>query len=183
MDKRHITLFWAAGLGLLIAIIFTFVGRGSVNHWLIIESMLILIAGPMALLSLIVLLISRFFSPSLMRWLATFTQAIVLIILIQVLSLVSGKMVYIYDMRTAQKYCESLIPALEQYKTKHNIYPAELGMLEYEPTEPFPALLELGTFYNSSGDSFRFYLPDPASERSWYEYASKPRKWIQMKAQ
>lgn len=105
-------------------------------------------------------------------------MAVVVVIFTLGLSVLTGKIVHTYDIKAAQKYCESFVPALELYESKYNYYPSDLGKLKFEPTSKFPILLELGTFFSASGDSFRFYLPEPAANGSWYEYTSKNKKWV-----
>ena len=176
-EKRRITLVGSGLLGLFFALIFTWFGRGSALQSDIVMTLAIVIAGPLVILSLILTKLNRRWNSPAVHWLTTIILACALIILLQVLSLAGGKIVHAYDMKEAKKYCESLIPPLEDYNRKYHYYPGDLGFLEFESNRPFPRLLELGTFYKATEYYFRFYLTDPGAEHTWYEYSSIVKKW------
>ncbi len=177
MSKRKQTMLGAGLLGLAAAVIFTFTGRGSLQHTSVVLALIFGIAIPMVLLGLLALWLGRYYKAFLMGWVATLFFSIAIIVFVQLVTLLTGGLVYNHDVKAAQQYCESLIPVLDNFKSRHKYYPWELGLLDYDSTLPFPLLLHLGTFYQSKGNSFRFYFSDPSIMMGSYEYSNETRKW------
>lgn len=74
-------------------------------------------------------------------------------------SFYTGIIIKQMDIDNAKTYCESMIPALEEYKTEHGKYPDYLNEVEDEEQRPF-ALRRQTDMYRHTEDGFCFIFSD-----------------------
>ena len=178
MKKRTILLF-GTGAGIICAITFTFVLRGTYHHFFFSIGVGSLASGLFLVLGLLTMLIGRFWSPS--RWISTVSFALLTVALIQMISFPAGRTFFLEkDIKNAKEYCESHIPALEAHKQKFGSYPENLDYIIPEDNR-LPHLL--GAFghgpcgYISKGDTFHFGFVAPDRPAASYEYWSETQEW------
>jgi len=92
-------------------------------------------------------------------WVGTIAVSLSVSIFIQFISIPFGPMLASHDIEEAKKYCEYLVPRLNDHKLKTGSYPTDVN--EVIPWwKPRPRLLE-NRFYLSDGQDFEFDFPDP----------------------
>ena len=174
MKPKRLLIFYSFVFGLILATIFTFWGRGSFIHFLYVFIASVWIAVPLILLSLICYWLGFFWKPSVVSWVSTIFLGLAIIMLIQILSLIGGKILHEKDLRDAKKYCESLINSIELIKVKTGQYPSNIQSVL---PSSLPVLLRRENFYWSDGNSYSFDFSDPAEMMMSYGFSSKTKHW------
>ncbi|HUT54686.1 MAG TPA: hypothetical protein VM658_14945 [bacterium] len=174
MEKRTILLL-GAGAGIIGAIIFTFVLRGSFGHFLISICLGLEVAAIFLALGLIAMLVGMRWHRA--RWIATIAFALLSAVVIQMVSFPVGKFIVVKDVQHAKEFCESLVPSLDTYKKQHGNYPTDLDALISKDTK-LPWLLRPHKFYSSDGENFSFSFSDPESMFDLYGYSNEKREWV-----
>jgi len=117
-----------AGAALPVSMVAVFVGRGSVEHFVIAVVPALLGAPLLALWGIVIwFFASRNDDPVVkrrMRWMAAALVGIGHFFLLLAPSYPAGLLMNYRDIRGARFYCESLMPRLESYREANGVYPA-----------------------------------------------------------
>ena len=168
----------AVAIGLALAVVEVFLGRGSFIHFVLVIGVCIYIGGPLLLFSVIYFSLLRGRLGKELSKIATSALLGVVVVLLQLISLPLGGAVYRADVREAQELCESLVPLIDKYMEAHGSYPDSIDAF-IDKGKPLPRLLtRSGKFYLGGEDGFSFNFIDPAGLMSMYCYSSEGRKWF-----
>lgn len=90
-----------------------------------------------------------------------------------------GKVFLHRDILASQRYCESLVPALDSIYSETGQYPFSLED-DHRLKLPRPRLVGRSlVHYNSNGASFSFEISNPAEIFGGYIYSHSDRRWIE----
>ena len=85
--------------------------------------------------------------------------------------------VWVQDM-AAKRFCESLIPKLEQARAEHGHYPHEADP-GWWGGQHVPALIRIDRFYIANDTAFRFrFQNDLEFYDNVWEYESEAKRWL-----
>ena len=114
------------------------------------------------------------------------TIAVGCFVLLQPIGLFIGKTLYDNDVRQAKKFCESLVPTIENIRKQYGRYPQNLQKL-VKPDQKLPRLIasQSETYYWASPKVFGFSFNNP---RSWLNpdklcYSSDRKEWYNCPAE
>jgi hypothetical protein len=93
---------------------------------------------------------------------------------IQVVGFIGGIKLDDYRSRVAREWCESLAPALEDWRASHGEYPKELAQLGIE-LDP-PRYCQKGLIYLAREGGYFLYFPDEGLLSGW-AYSSERGDW------
>lgn len=142
-----------------------------------IWTMLRCIALPLSLLAIFFLWKAKKNSEEVFRNVGITLAVVAGILLLQYLVIPIGKQVSNYQIDKTQQYCESLIPAIEEYKQVNGKYPETLDDF-LSPEAEVPALLQKRSFYIKTGDTFNFAFIEPDSYLNiTYIYDGNTKTW------
>src|SRR5262245_38429059 len=145
---------------ILLNAVLVVIGRGSFAHVISVIMLIVYIAVPTTLVALVCLLAARRYQSPTARVIARIAFGLAFALFSTLASLPVGAVILDHDIDVAQRYCESLMPRLEEHKAKHGEYPREIGSITNLP-EP-PRLIRGESFYSTSGAEFRFSFVDPS---------------------
>lgn len=150
-------------------------GRGSFLVMFLVLCSSVYAGAPLFLLSVLVFLLAAFKKNSKLRSMAVQGITAALVILSTLLSIPLGNKVLAYDLRTAQSFCEELMPRLEEIRSRTGSYPKELAVLLKGKSLPW--LLD-SRFYQSDGASYRLLIYNPGIFLGGgLVYNSEEKKW------
>ena len=148
-------------------------GRGSFYHLLAVLGAAIYVGVP-ALIGFVCSRLVRERVP-LARRLAPVAGAVALVSASTLLSLVPGAAVARRDIAAARSYCESLIPAIDEYQRTHGAFPSNIVFVAKD--REVPRLLRGVTYYWSDGTEFTINFGDPRGMMNFIGYNSETRRW------
>jgi hypothetical protein len=93
-------------------------------------------------------------------------------------SVLVGQLVVSYDIARAKAYCETFIPAIEQYRRAHGTYPRDLRAIPQMAGSP-PRLAGQGCQYTAVESGFTFTLLDPRRLMAFISYRDSERAWVE----
>lgn len=168
----------AASFGLMLAITATLWARGSIGHFIVILIASVVIGLPVLAFGLFATGLRRVWD---LRWLMFIQRgafAVTIVLLIQIASLPAGAWVCAGDVREARRYCDQLIPLIEEQKRVTGRYPVFADELAMKIGPP-PHLLRGVPFYTQTHDNnFTLAVRDPGEWRSFgWVYYGDERAW------
>ncbi len=172
------TVAAAIAVGLFAAVVAAFVGRGSFQHFIIGLILAVYGAGGAMLAAVIAYLLYRKTGVASAKIATLAFGVLTIIAVLQLASLPLGGMLLTKDIEAAQAYYESLIPELEEFRSRAGRYPANFGELGAELPKA-PRLVRDDGSYNSDGETYQFSLVNPGSIMGFYYYDSATGLWIE----
>ena len=176
LNKKFTVFIYSGILGVIAILIISFLGRGGLLHYVGVMALEMYVGIPLAVLTIILFLAVWLKKSLALRKAAKAVLAIDLFILILLLSLPVGEVISRNDLSAAKNFCESLIPAIESYKTKTDHYPKQWSQIAQSNTS-LPALLKNSKFYQGQENTFSFYFGDPKSMMGFYYWSSEEKIW------
>jgi hypothetical protein len=148
-------------------------GRGSWGHGLLVLGIAIYIAAP-ALVGAMLAFCFRH------RWrfarrVALIAGAVAVVSASLPLSLIPSGAIANRDIAAAKEYCETVFPAIEQYRRMNGVYPRDLSVIQRSPQ--VPRLMRRFPWYWSDGSRFEIFLIDPRGLMSFISYDSQTGRW------
>lgn len=175
MKKYHHLLILF--LSLLMAVVLPLISRGTFAHGIIVIGIIIFISMPTLVMSIVLLVIALLKQNVKLKKIAQVTAMIFAVSSIQLISMPIGNYIARTDIAVAKKFCESLIPIIEQYYDKNGKYPENVEKI-VTSNMIIPNILNQYSYYSKDGLGYYFYIPDPADMIDGYIYESKNKKWV-----
>lgn len=154
-------------------------GRGSFIHWFAV----MVIATYVGVPALVIGACSYFLRNRFLfaQRLARVAALVAVVSASTLVSLIPGRELVKGDIAAAKKYCESLIPEIDEYQRAHGAYPLDISLIPQ--SGEVPRLLRgsqsRGEFcqYWSDGSEFSFNFGDPRGIMNFIGYNSHVRRW------
>jgi hypothetical protein len=166
-------LIIAGALALLLNVLLVIFGRGSFLHIVFVFGAVVYIAVP-GVVAGVVFWRVRQRGPT-VRVLAKLAFAVSAVAASTIISGLVGTAVLARDIANAKRYCESLIPKLEQYRSAHGIYPTDLSALRDRGVPP--RLLRDEDYYHSNGLGYSFSFGDPGGMMNGFARDQQSANW------
>lgn len=94
INRKFLLINITISLGFLISIILGFLGRGSFVHHIGVLALIFWIGIPVFILTILLAIISKFWHPTPLRWIATTAFCFALFILIQLVSIMISNLLH-----------------------------------------------------------------------------------------
>lgn len=173
--KKALALFVV--LCVFLNVLLTVFGRGGFGCFIIVASLCLYIGLPLLVASAIFYTVAKFKSSGKLKVVSNFCFYSALLLGSSVLSFFSGGVLLDYDISKAKRYCESLVPALDEYKDVNGNYPKSLTRVSDQ--KKVPRLLRRNSYYSSDGDSFEYFFMDPGGMMNGFGFSSNDRQWYE----
>ena len=168
-------LLIAGVTALVLNVLFTFIGRGSFIHLVMVLGLVLWIASPVLLLAAVTMVVATRMEKRLYAKAAYVVLLASLVMWSLSISILTGDVVRERDIARAKAYCESLIPALERHRGQRGSYPQTLEGISL--AKEHPRLLIGSAFYRSDGEAYCFDFGDPGRLMGYVAYDSTRREW------
>ncbi len=170
----YITLIFGVGLGGLLSILF---GRGNFEYKILITACVIIGVICIAIALFLSWLYRR--QPfTLTKYLYRGSGIIGLLLVSQIISIPIGNYLHEKDLREAQTFVESLIPALEDFEAQNGYYPEEIDAITLSSDMRLPYLLQnQESYFRGDEQGFNFCITDRSSLGSIYIFNSETGEW------
>ena len=166
-------VFFAVLASALVNAVAIAAGRGSFAHYLAVFALGIYVGVPAAVICLCSWLVRDRF-PFAGR-MARGAGLVACVSASALLSLVPGTALAKRDIAAARSYCDSLIPAIDQYQRTHGVFPSNIVFVAKD--REVPRLLRGVTYYWSDGNEFIINFGDPRGMMNFIGYSSETRRW------
>jgi hypothetical protein len=166
-------------LALPVSVAAVYLGRGSVEHFMLAVAPALLAAPLLAIWGIALWVVTlRVDDPALkgrMQWIGAIMLGLSQLFVLVAPSYLPGLLLNQRDVHAAQSYCETLMPRLESYREANGAYPDSVESL-LPKDRPVPRLLRKTEFYRPIGAGFEFAFQDPSPLIGGHTYFSSDRR-------
>ncbi len=150
-------------------------GRGSFSHTLFAIGFVVCIALPVFAIWFVVFVVLQTIKEA---W--PFHRVLLgcaVLAASTVISVPFGNALNHHDIEQAKKYCELLVPRIEDHRVHHGKYPQRLALLGDIPEPPYLLKENPSACYFADDLRYGFTFSDPAEMMGGWHYDSETRQW------